>query len=334
MKNFSSKAVKTKKSSKKSAKVAVIGSGVWGLAISLLLARNGNLVNVLSQFEDEAKTINKNHPELVASTDFKSTIKDCAFIFIVVPSNAVLSVLKTLAKEKISSQIKLTICTKGIDSKGLNLFSECTQNELPKNNYAILAGPNFAGEVADAMPTITTIASKNKKTALEVCGLLKNENFLPVPSSDIISAQIFGSIKNILAIGCGIVEGLNLGENSKAALVLKGALEAQILIKNLGGKPKENFVSPCGLGDLFLTCSSEKSRNNSLGVLIGKGKKVKEILSSKITYEGFNASESMIEFAKKHKTALPLCEKINHILHGDFSAKEIRSILSKAVLAN
>ncbi|MFT6219988.1 MAG: glycerol-3-phosphate dehydrogenase (NAD(P)+), partial [Rickettsiales bacterium] len=108
-------------------KVAVIGSGVWGLAISRLLARNHNKVNVLSQFEDEAKTINKNHPELVASTNFSSTIKDCKSIFIVVPSNAVLSVLKTLSQEKISLEVKLTICTKGIESKGLKLFSDCIE---------------------------------------------------------------------------------------------------------------------------------------------------------------------------------------------------------------
>jgi glycerol-3-phosphate dehydrogenase (NAD(P)+) len=288
----------------------------------------------LSQFEDEAKTINENHPELVASTNFSSTIKDCTSIFIVVPSNAVLSVLKILSQEKISLEVKLTICTKGIESKGLKLFSDCIEEELPNNSYAILAGPNFAGEVADALPTTTTIASKDNQTAIEISDLLRNDNFLPVPSKDIISAQIFGSIKNILAIGCGIVDGLDLGENAKAALILKGILEAEYLIIKLGGNPRESFVSPCGLGDLFLTCSSEKSRNNSLGVMIGKGNNIEEILASKITYEGFNASSSMIEFAKKHQITLPLCQKINHILQSNLSVIEIRTILSNSILSN
>ncbi|MFT5703922.1 MAG: glycerol-3-phosphate dehydrogenase (NAD(P)+), partial [Rickettsiales bacterium] len=104
--------------------------------------------------------------------------------------------------------------------------------------------------------------------------------------------------------------------------------------KKLGGKPKENFVSPAGLGDLFLTCSSKKSRNNSLGVLIGKGNNIKEITSKGTTFEGFNASALMIEFAKKHQTTLPLCEKINHILQSDFSTKEIKTIISHAILSN
>ncbi|MFT6106293.1 MAG: glycerol-3-phosphate dehydrogenase (NAD(P)+) [Rickettsiales bacterium] len=318
----------------KTKKIAVIGSGVWGLAISRLLARNENQVNVLSQFEDEADTINKDYPQLLASTNFESTIKDCSFIFIVVPSNAVLSVLKTLSQNHISLETRLIICTKGIDSEGLRLFSDCIEYELPKVNYAILAGPNFAGEVAESLPTTTTIASKDRKTAIKFSSLLENENFLPVISDDIVSAQIFGSIKNILAIGCGIIDGMNLGENAKAALVLKGILEAESLINKLGGNTKESFISPCGLGDLFLTCSSKKSRNNTLGTLIGKGKKIEDILASKITYEGFNASESMIKFAKKHQTTLPLCQQINHILQSNFSIQEIKSIISKAVLSH
>ena len=324
--------------SKKSSKISVIGSGAWGLAIAGLLARNGQQVLAFSQYRAEAEEINKKYSHLtfpiVASDNFKFVIKDSDFIFIVVPSDAVLLVLKSLAKEKISTQTKIIICSKGIDSKGLQLFSNCVEQELPNNNYAILSGPNFASEVAKSLPTTTTIASADKKSALEIVSLLKNNNFLPVVSSDVVATQIFGSIKNILAIGCGIIDGLKLGQNAKAALILEGVLEAGLLVKKLGGKPNEGFISPCGLGDLFLTCSSKKSRNNSLGFLIGSGKNIQEILDSGKTFEGFKASQSMIKFAKKHQITLPLCEKINQILQGKFTTKEIKNIISNAILTN
>jgi glycerol-3-phosphate dehydrogenase (NAD(P)+) len=327
---------RTFKKSTKSSKIAIIGSGAWGLAIATLLAKNGQQVMAFCQQKDEAKKISQKHRyftfPIVASDDFGMVVQDSEFIFLVVPSDAVLVVLKSLARIKISSKTKIVICSKGIDSKGLQLFSDCIKEQLPNNNYAVLSGPNFASEVAKHLPTTTTIASDDKKTALEIIDLLKNDNFLPVISSDVVSTQIFGSIKNILAIGCGIVDGLKLGQNAKAALITKGILEANLLVKKLGGKPQESFISPCGLGDLFLTCSSKKSRNNSLGFLIGSGKNIQEILNSGTTFEGFKASQSMIKFAKKHQITLPLCEKINQILQESFSTKKIKDIISKAIL--
>lgn len=324
----------SKKSILKPSKVAVIGSGSWGLSIANLLTTNGYNVSIFSRHKEEVKEINKKYPNLTSSANFKLVVKDSGFIFLVVPSDAVLNVLKSLDKENISNNTKIIICSKGIDNKNLQLFSDCVTQKLPNNKYAILSGPNFASEVAKFMPTTTTIASYNKAVAVEIINVLKNNNFLPVFSSDVISTQIFGSIKNILAIGCGIIDGLKLGQNAKAALITKGVLEASLLAEKLGGKPKENFISPCGLGDLFLTCSSKKSRNNSLGFMIGSGKNVKEILDSGKTFEGFNASGSMIKFAKKHQIALPLCEKINQILQGNFTIKEMKNIISNAILTD
>ncbi|MFT6332829.1 MAG: glycerol-3-phosphate dehydrogenase (NAD(P)+) [Lentimonas sp.] len=319
-------------------KVAVIGSGVWGLAICQLLARNGNKVSVLSCFEDEVKEINQKHNKapfpILASTDFNAVVKEVEFIFVVVPSNAFSSVLNSLNEAKISNDVKITICSKGIEGKNLQLFSDFVDEELPNNHYAILSGPNFASEVSDNLPTTTTIACKNKVAASEIADVLRNKNFLPIISNDIISTQIFGSIKNIFAIGCGMIDGLELGENLRAALIVKGVLEAKLLIDKLGGEATENFISPAGLGDLFLTCSSKKSRNNSLGFAIGSGKKIKEILSKGTTLEGFNAADLMIKFSKKHQVTLPLCEKINQILQGDFSTQEIKTILSHIILSN
>ena len=319
-------------------KVSVIGAGAWGLAISELLAKNGCQTYVLSCYENEAKILNKKYDQLdimiFVDTNLKLISEESSFIFIVVPSNAVSSIFKSLAKIETITQSKIIICSKGIDGNNLQLFSSCLEKELPNNLYAILSGPNFADEVANGLPTTTTIASKDKKTADQIVNLLKNDNFLPIASDDVISAQIFGAIKNIFAIGCGIIDGLELGENAKAALVINGIIESNLLIKKLGGNPLDNFISPCGLGDLFLTCSSKKSRNNSLGQMIGSGKKIKDILAQGTTFEGFNASQIMIEFAKKHQITLPLCFAINQILQGDFDVKDIKTIISKTILSN
>ncbi|MCE3254752.1 MAG: hypothetical protein K0R25_246 [Rickettsiaceae bacterium] len=312
-------------------RISVIGSGAWGLAIAELLARNGHLVEVFSRSPDKAKTLNQKYLKLNLSITVTTSLPVTDFIFVAVPSDIFLSVLKSLTKEKISLKSKIILCCKGIDGKNLELFSSSIEKTFPKNNYAILSGPNFASEVSDSLPTTTTIASKNKSSTKQIASLLKNDNFLPIISNDVISTQIFGAIKNILAIGCGIIDGLNLGENAKAALVLKGIAEANNLIKKLGGDAQKSFISPCGLGDVFLTCSSKKSRNNSLGYTVGKGEKIGNSLDNK-TFEGFTASKSIIKFAKKHKTTLPLCEAINKILNNGFSAKEMKLILSQAIL--
>lgn len=319
-----------------SKKIAVIGSGAWGLGLASLIASNKNLVHIFSRDVFEAAKANKilikNKVSAIADANFSSTVKGAEFIFVVVPSDATSIIFKSLSKEKISPKTIIVVCSKGIDGKTLKLFSDSAKEILPQNNYAILSGPNFAGEIADGLPATTTIASPDKKTAQNIVKVLENDHFKPIISDDVVAAQIFGAIKNVFAIGCGIIEGLKIGENAKAALVLKGALEAAVLIEKLGGKPHEHFISPAGLGDLFLTCSSRKSRNNSLGFMIGSGKKVKEILASKTTFEGFSASELIIKFAKKYKVKLPLCETINQILQGNFSTKEIKKIISKAIL--
>jgi glycerol-3-phosphate dehydrogenase (NAD(P)+) len=316
-----------KKSSNNNSSI-VIGSGSWGSAIAKLLFKNGHSVSILSKKKDHPLTSIK-----IKVVD--RLIDGYDFIFIAVPSDAVMLTLKSLAKEKISTLSKIIICSKGIDGESLQLFSECLFQELPKNKYAIMSGPNFASEVFESLPTVTTVASTDKKVALDIVNLLKNDNFLPIISSDVVATQILGSIKNILAIGCGIVDGLNLGENAKAALILKGSLEAGLLIKALGGKsPEKSFMSPCGLGDLFLTCSSKKSRNNHFGYMVGSGKKINEIIKSGDTFEGFKASDLMIKFSKKYHVTLPLCEKINYILHQNFTTKEIREIISKVILSN
>ncbi len=332
---------KTPKNAKSLIKCSVIGCGSWGLAIAGLLARNGYLVEGFSHQKTEDAQIKQlklnNLPTNFISNDFKLAINQKNYIFIATPSTALQQTIINLKAEQINPKTIIVICSKGLCYDNLNqqnitLSSNQLEKHLPKNSYAILSGPNFATEVTSCLPTITTIASKQAKIAKQVANLLKNQQFLPIISSDIISAQIFAIIKNIVAIGCGVIEGLKLGENAKAALVLKGVIETNLFCQTLGGKPQKNFISACGLGDFFLTCSSLKSRNNSLGLLIGGGEKITNILKQNTTFEGFAAASLIVQFAKQNQIQLPLCQAINQILQGNFSQEQIKQIIIQSIL--
>ncbi len=325
------------------AKISLIGAGAWGLAIANTIAHNKNKIAVYSNEEDVVKEVNKYHTthrlhgvklssRIVAKESIVATVKNAQFIFIVTPSQVVKQVLLEIKESKISDKTIFITCSKGIDAGNLKLFSEVVEEVFPNNPHAAISGPNFAIEVAKKLPSITTIACKDEKVAQAIYKLMASEYFLPVISKDVINAQICGIVKNILAIGCGIIEGLKLGENAKAALLVRGVEEINNLVEKLGGN-KEEFISPAGFGDLFLTCSSRDSRNNSLGFLIGKGGNPKKILSDKNTvYEGASSVKSVVELAKKHCLKMPICEMIFNILYEKKMNDDLAKIIQKTIL--
>jgi glycerol-3-phosphate dehydrogenase (NAD(P)+) len=252
-------------------------------------------------------------------------------VFIVVPSDAARGVFQKIAVSKIKKNCGFVICSKGIDQTSLSLLSDAFEKITGIKNYAALSGPNFAIEVAQQIPTVTTIASKDKILAKKVAAVLDNENFKTHYFSDPRTAEICGVVKNILAIGCGIIDGLELGINAKAALIMKGISEIRLLCKKL--KASDDLINPAGFGDIFLTCSSTKSRNNSLGVLLGKGQSFAEISKKNATtYEGVASAKAVAAIAKKLKLRLDLCEEINEILTKKIPQKEIKIKISKAIL--
>lgn len=318
--------------------ILVIGSGSWGCAIASVIVNNGYQVLLYTNNEKSAQEINSKHiclnlgpiklpKSIIATTNLKPAQK-AEFIFIAVPSKSFYKVITDLKKVKINDKSLLIICSKGIEGKKLKLFSQIIKENF-SNGLAVLSGPNFAKEVVKKIPTITTVASEKKATADKISKLLSNDYFLPIYSPDPITTQISGSIKNILAIGCGMTQGLKLGDNTRAAIIVQGIKEIILLSEKLGGN-KENFFSAAGFGDLFLTCSSKKSRNNLLGIHIGKGGSLREILKDKNkTYEGLEASMAISAIAKKYKINLPLCETINNILHKNIPVGNLIKILLK-----
>jgi glycerol-3-phosphate dehydrogenase (NAD(P)+) len=317
-------------------KVMVIGSGTWGTALANHLAINNCTVYLNSIEQDVINEINqknsnskyfpnlKLHKNIKAGSELKN---DSDFVFIVVPSVVIKDVFEKISKNNFKKTCGFVICSKGFEGKTLSLLSDSFERITKNKNYAVLSGPNFAVEVAREVPSVTTIASKNKKIAQKIIQILNNENFKALYFKDPRTAEICGIVKNILAIGCGMVDGLELGVNTKSALLVKGIAEIQALCKKI--KASIDLANPAGFGDIFLTCSSTKSRNNSLGMLLALGKEP----DKNTTYEGMNSAKIIVEFAKKYKLKLDLCEAISKIIVGKFSQNEIKSRLIKAILS-
>jgi glycerol-3-phosphate dehydrogenase (NAD(P)+) len=262
---------------------------------------------------------------LRATLDLAGEIADADYIFIVAPSKAFTKLLLEISKLNVKKSCGFVICTKGLDHKNLKFFHQIFEEILPQKKYAILSGPNFAAEVASENLTVTTIASKNKIFAKKIVTILQNNYFKAEIFDDVVTAEICGVMKNIIAIGCGIVDGLGLGQNAKASVVCKGVAEILMLCKKLRAKP--NLHSAAGFGDIFLTCSTTKSRNNSLGFAIARG----ENYQIDKTYEGVLAASSISKLAKKLRLKLDLCEVINEILQKKFSCQEISTKITKAI---
>lgn len=325
-------------------KISLIGAGAWGLSIANTIAYNDNKVTVYSNGKEVARDINQHHitrrlpgiklsNKIVAEESMVDVVKNSDFIFIVTPSRVVKEVLKQIKECAISSEAIFIICSKGIDEEDLSLFSEIVSKNFPKNPFAVISGPNFAIEVAKKLPTITTISSNSKEVAQKVEKLMKSDFFLPIVSTNVINTQIYAIVKNILAIGCGIIDGLKLGENAKAAFLFKGVQEINNLAEGIGGN-KDGFISPAGFGDLFLTCSSRDSRNNNLGFLIGKGGDMANILNEgNIVYEGVQSVKTIIKLAIKNNIEMPMCKMIHDILYQNTTDEDLELLIRKTIIS-
>lgn len=326
-----------------SQKILVIGAGSWGTAIANLLADNSHQVFLSANIEEVFLEINQNStnknylPEITLNKNleaiygFENHINQVDFIFIVVPSFNAADLFKEIAQLKVKKNARFIICSKGVEKESLEFLGTAFSKITNFKDHAILSGPNFAIEVAQKIPTITNIAAKNKDLATEVMSLLDNDYFKCQYSQFPITVEICAIVKNIIAIGCGIIDGLNLGVNAKSALVMKGIKEIQILCDYF--KSSNDVTNAAGFGDIFLTCSSRKSRNNSLGVLLSEGKTYNQISDeTKLTYEGAFSAQAIAKIAKKHKLQLDLSSAIAKILQEKHSSNEIKAIITKSIL--
>jgi glycerol-3-phosphate dehydrogenase (NAD(P)+) len=306
-------------------KIGVVGAGAWGTALAHLSARAGCPVRLWAREQDVADSVNernenemflsgiKLNSSIIASTEL-ADMAGMDFIFMVVPAQFVRSVLVTL-KNHISEKTGVVLCAKGIEQSTGKLMSEVVSEILPKSPLVVLSGPTFAREVAEGLPSAVTIASKYQRVTERLSEAIGQPTFRPYASRDVIGAEIGGALKNVFAIACGIITGRNMGDNARAALITR-SLSEMVRFGEKFGAERSTMMGLCGLGDLILTCSSPQSRNMSLGIAIGKGKSVEELMTDRKTVaEGYHTSSVLARICREEDLDLPLVMAVNDILH-------------------
>ena len=324
--------------------VLVLGAGAWGTAIANLIANNTKKKVYLWSFEKEVAKhisvyfINKKYlPDKKISTNIIADSKlpelDTAIIFVVIPSQFIFDFFKKFKNhfEKYNKNYyNFVICSKGIDLKRKQLLSDIIKGFFPESNIAVLSGPSFAIDVVNKKPTAITLAAKSNKLAYLTVNLLSNSYFRVYLSKDLIGVQINGAMKNVLAIAAGLTEGLNLGENARAAILARGIKEIMRLTQAVGGK-RETVMGLSGIGDIILTCVSKSSRNYKFGFMLGSGKKLKNIIDKKnYVTEGMENIRVVYFLKRKYNIKMPILEAIYNVLVKNHSFdKVIKDLLSR-----
>ncbi len=311
--------------------IAVIGSGSWGIAIAIHLAKLGHNVKVWSFLKEEADLINNEKKckflpgveklpnNIYATQNFEECIKESEYIFHVTPSKVVRNTVKQY-KKFVTNQ-PIIMCSKGFESDTLETLDEIIEEELPNNPIAVFSGPSHAEEVSHGVPTAMVLASKNNRLLSELQELLMNENMRIYLSNDVKGVELGGALKNIIAFCAGILVGMNLGDNSFAALITRGLAEIARLGVALGGKA-ETFHGLSGLGDLIVTCSSKYSRNRKAGMLIGEGKTVEETRKEVgMTIESIDNIEVAYKLKNMYGIEMPIVTAVYDVLYNGLQPK-------------
>lgn len=306
--------------------IAVIGGGAWGTALAQTAAAAGRKVTLWARNPDVVATItdtNENplylpgamlDPSIRATTALEEAAKADA-ILLVVPAQHLRTVLANLAPH-LTGGMPLVICAKGIEQATGKLMSAVVGETAPGARPAVLSGPTFAIEVARGLPTAVTLACADEALGEALVAAIGRPTFRPYLTDDVVGAEIGGAIKNVLAIACGIVQGHKLGDNARAALIARGMAEMLRLGVAEGGRP-ETLMGLSGLGDLVLTCTSETSRNYSLGIELGRDRRLDDVLGERRTVaEGVWTAAAVAAVAGRLGVEMPIAEAVNDVLHG------------------
>lgn len=304
----------------------IIGMGAWGTALAMVAARSGRRVSIWGRNPDIATSLSDGEgnpaylngisvPALEASTD-PAILERADVILAVAPAQHMRAALNQ-ASQFISPGTPVLLCAKGIERQSLKLMTTVLEEALPDALPAVLSGPSFAHDVARGLPTAVTLACADEEVGSTLVQAIGQPMFRPYWSPDLIGAEVGGAVKNVLAIACGIVEGLELGKSAHAALLSRGFAEMRRLAVALGAEDR-TLSGLSGLGDLVLTCSSSQSRNMSFGIALGKGEKASDVLSrrSSVT-EGAATAPSLALLASKLGVEMPICEAIDKILRSE-----------------
>lgn len=319
--------------------IAVIGSGSWGMALAIHLARCGNNIKVWSFLDEEKDLINNERkckflpnveiPDNIrCSTNFEEVIKDSEFILHVTPSKFTRNIFKQY-KQFVGNK-PVIICSKGFEKESLKTLDEVLKEEMPEVRLGVLSGPSHAEEVSVAVPTVLVIASKEE----EILNMIQETFMCPemriYTSSDVKGVELGGALKNIIAFCAGVASGIGLGDNTFAALVTRGLGELTRLGVALGGE-KDTFYGLSGLGDLIVTCLSEHSRNRKAGKLIGQGKNLEEAKKEVgMVIESIDNIEVAYELGRKNNVYMPIVEMVYKVIYQQLDPQEaVKNLMTR-----
>ncbi|WP_313891000.1 NAD(P)H-dependent glycerol-3-phosphate dehydrogenase [Psychrobacillus sp.] len=322
-------------------KITVLGAGSWGTALAMVLAGNNHDCLLWSHRENQALEINDNHTNkkylpdtllpsnLKATSDFEQAIKHASTIIIAVPTKAIRGVCQDM-KDLLVEKKLIVHVSKGIEPDSLKRISEMISDELPANGVGaivVLSGPSHAEEVVLQYPTTITAASENLDAAKKVQDLFMNNYFRVYTNDDVIGVEIGAALKNVIALGAGIVDGLGYGDNAKAALITRGLAEISRLGISLGAEAY-TFFGLTGMGDLIVTCTSVHSRNWRAGNMLGKGASLDTVLEEMgMVVEGVRTTKAAHQLAKRQQVDMPITEALYSVLFENENPKDAVDIL-------
>ncbi len=319
--------------------IGIIGAGSWGIALSVLLEKNGHKVTVWSALPEEIDMLNEKREheqklpgvklkeDISFSKDLEATIKDNEMLVLAVPSPFIRSTCKSMKPYVKEGQIIVSVA-KGIEDETLMTLSEVIEQEIPQAQVTVMCGPSHAEEVGRGIPTTIVVGAHKRKTAETVQNAFMNESFRVYTSPDMLGMEIGSALKNVVALAAGTADGLGYGDNTKAALITRGIAEITRLGTAMGGKA-ETFAGLTGIGDLIVTCASMHSRNRRAGILIGQGKSMEEAMAEvKMVVEGVYSAKAALKLACKYNVELPIIEQVNLVLfEGKNPAEAVRDLM-------
>ncbi len=315
--------------------IGVIGAGAWGTALAQAMASDGSEVLLWAREPELVGEINEGRTnslflpsaklaETIRATGDLAELEGLSVVLVVTPAQHFARVLANLPV----GQRDLVLCAKGIEAGTGRLMADVAAEAAAGASIAVLSGPTFAHEVAAGLPTAVTLAcADGDEQWRRLAPAISRPSLRPYYSDDVIGAEIGGSVKNVLAIACGVVEGLGLGQNARAALIARGYAEMTRFGLARGARA-ETLAGLCGLGDLVLTCSSTSSRNFSLGKALGEGLSAAEALSGKSSVaEGAHTAPVLADLARQHGIAMPIVDAVDRLLKGEAPTRQVVSDL-------
>lgn len=314
------------------AKISILGGGSWGIALAVLLHKNGHEITVWSALEPEIEMLRSTHehkmlpgvklPEdMRFTTDDEEAVKGRDLLVMAVASSYTRQTAKRLSPYVVQGQ-KIVNVAKGIEDHTLMTLSEIVEQEIPGADVAVLSGPSHAEEVSRGIPTTIVVGATTRETAEYLQNLFMNDVFRVYTSSDVLGMELGGALKNVVALAAGIADGLGYGDNTKAALITRGIAEISRLGTAMGAR-FETFCGLTGIGDLIVTCASMHSRNRRAGILIGQGKTMEEAMAEvQMVVEGVYSAKAAMGLSEKYHVQLPIIEQVNKVLFEGKTASE------------